>query len=149
MGNKVQMGNKEPKDLSAAEWKVMKVVWELKKGTAKDIYTLAVKEYGWAAGTVKTLIRRLVAKGYLDTTPTGNGFIYRPKRSALSSLRGAADDLLSRAAEGTVGPILVHMVRRSELRPEDAAELQSVLNEMLASSSESNEKDDDVARKEN
>ncbi len=31
----------EAKDLSKAEWKVMKVVWELQKAMAREIYAIA------------------------------------------------------------------------------------------------------------
>ena len=88
---------KEQKDLSAAEWKVMKIVWDLQKGMTREIYTVAGEEHGWAPPTVKTLLKRLVDKGYLCTTEVGNGFVYRPAHSALSILRNAADMLLKRA----------------------------------------------------
>jgi predicted transcriptional regulator len=108
----------------------MKIVWELKRGAARDIYTVAGERYGWAVGTVKTFLRRLVDKGYLRTTQVGNAYLYEPRRSAISSLRRAADELMSHAIDGTVAPLLAHMIRRSRLRPEDAAELQSLLDSL-------------------
>ena len=89
--------SKDQKDLSAAEWKVMKIVWDLQKGMAREVYTIAGEAYGWAPPTVKTLLKRLVDKGYLSTTEVGNGFVYRPAQSALAILRNAADTLLEHA----------------------------------------------------
>ena len=89
------MSPAERKDLSRAEWKVMKIVWELKKAMAREVYTIAGERYSWTPATVKTLLKRLVDKGYVSTTPVGNGFVYRPARSALSTLaigRRRSDD---------------------------------------------------------
>jgi len=118
----------KPEGLSAAEWKVMKIVWELKTGAARDIYERAGEEYGWAASTVKTLLRRLVEKGFLTYSQVGNSYLYRPARPALKSLLAAADTLLANALEGTVGPILAYMVKRSKLSKEELEQLRDLLD---------------------
>ncbi len=116
------------KDLSKAEWKVMKIVWELKKGMAREVYTIAGRQHGWTAATVKTLLKRLLDKGYLSATPVGNGFVYRPARSAIASLRNAADHLLTNAIDGATGPLLAHMVKQTDLDESDIAELQKLID---------------------
>ena len=104
------MSSDERKDLSRAEWKVMKIVWELKKAMAREVYTIAGEQHSWTPATVKTLLKRLVDKGYVSTTPVGNGFVYRPAQTALATLQSAADTLLTqcgrrgdRAAAGAHG----------------------------------------------
>jgi predicted transcriptional regulator len=119
----------ERKDLSAAEWKVMKIVWDLQKGMAREVYTIAGKAYGWAPPTVKTLLKRLVDKGYLTTTEVGNGFVYRPAQSAISILRNAADTLLEHAAGNVTGPLLAHMVESSPLGEDDLDALKKLIEE--------------------
>src|SRR6476620_1087845 len=99
--------------LTAAEWKVMGIAWRLKRCAAREVYVEAGRRYGWAPTTVKTLLRRLVDKGYLTTEQVGNIFLYRPARSALKALYGAADALLENALEGTSGPLLSYMVSKS------------------------------------
>ncbi|HEV3340649.1 MAG TPA: BlaI/MecI/CopY family transcriptional regulator [Pirellulales bacterium] len=115
--------------LAAAEWKVMNIVWRRKSCAARDVCEEARREHGWSASTVKTLLRRLVEKGYLQTTQVGNSFLYRPARPALSALRRAADSLLQNALDGTVGPLLAHMVKSSRLSAEEVAELRALLDE--------------------
>jgi BlaI family transcriptional regulator, penicillinase repressor len=117
------------KDLSGAEWKVMKIVWELKKAMAREVYTIAGEQHDWTPATVKTLLKRLVDKGYLETTKVGNGFVYRPAQTAISILRAAADTLLGNAAQGTTGPLLAHMVLTSPLGEEDLDSLQRLIEE--------------------
>ena len=121
--------SKQDKDpLTRAEWKVMRIVWRLKRCAARDVYTEAGDEHGWSTSTVKTMLRRLVDKGYLNTEQVGNSFLYRPARSAITSLRGAADTLLDNALEGTTGAVIAHMVKRSELSPGEVAELRALLD---------------------
>jgi predicted transcriptional regulator len=120
---------RDQRDLSAAEWKVMKIVWDLQKGMAREVYTIAGKAYGWAPPTVKTLLKRLVDKGYLTTTEVGNGFVYRPAQSALAILRNAADTLLQHATRAATGPLLAHMVESSPLGEDDLDALQKLIEE--------------------
>lgn len=122
------MSPEEPKDLSRAEWKVMKIVWELRKAMAREVYTIAGDRHSWTPATVKTLLKRLVDKGYVSTTPVGNGFVYRPARTALSTLQSAADALLTNAVEGVTGPLLAHMVERMPLSEDDLDALQKLID---------------------
>jgi predicted transcriptional regulator len=124
------MSSKDLEPMSPSEWKVMTIIWEKKACAARDVYQEAGDKYGWAPTTVKTMLRRLVTKGYLKTTQIGNSFLYQPTRPALRPLLRAADELLGRAMEGTVGPLLAHMVRKSQLSQEDIAELRSLLEDV-------------------
>ncbi len=117
----------EPRDLSRAEWKVMKIVWELRKAMAREVYVIAGEEHGWTPATVKTLLARLVEKGYVSTTRVGNGFVYRPARTALSTLQAAADSLLTHAVEGVSGPLLAHLVEQTDLNEADLDSLQKLI----------------------
>lgn len=122
------MNPTERKDLSRAEWKVMKIVWELRKAMAREVYTIAGERYSWTPATVKTLLKRLADKGYVSTTPVGNGFVYRPARTALSALQSAADTLMTNAIEGVTGPLLAHLVERSPLSEDDLNALQKLID---------------------
>ena len=122
------MSSVEQKDLSKAEWKVMKIVWELRKAMAREVYTIAGQQHSWAPATVKTILKRLVEKGYLSTTRVGNGFVYRPAQGALSTLRSAADALLTNTVDGATGPLLAHMVERTSLSENDLDVLEKLID---------------------
>ncbi len=122
------MSSGKRKDLSKAEWKVMKIVWELRKAMAREVYTIAVEQYSWTPATVKTILKRLVDKGYLSTTRVGNGFVYRPAQTALATFQSAADTLMTNAVEGVTGPLLVHMVERMTLSEDDLDSLQKLID---------------------
>src|SRR3954468_14608911 len=118
--------------LTAAEWKVMKIVWRLKSCAARDVYEEAGRSHGWAPTTTKTLLRRLTDKGHLTATPVGSSFLYRPARPPWQSLAGAADTLLDNTLEGMGGKLLAYMVEKSRLTPDDMARLRALLDQQSA-----------------
>ena len=118
--------------LTAAEWKVMKIVWRRKSCAAREVYEEAGRLNGWAPSTTKTLLRRLVDKGHLTATPVGTSHLYRPARPAWQSLAGAADTLLDNTLEGMGGKLLAYMVKKSRLTPDDMAQLRALLDKQSA-----------------
>jgi len=122
------MTSSKKADLSKAEWKVMKIVWDLKKGMAREVYTVAADLHDWSPATTKTLLKRLVDKGWLTTTAVGNGFVYRPAGSAMSALRSAANTLLENTVDSATGPLLAHMVRQTTLDEGDLDALQKLID---------------------
>ncbi len=127
------MSPAERKELSKAEWKVTKIVWELRKAMAREVYTIAGTQHSWTPATVKTLLKRLVDKGYVSTTQVGNGFVYRPVETPLATLQAAADTLMTNAVEGMTGPLLAHMVERTSLSEADLDSLQQLIDAKKAS----------------
>ncbi|MEZ5963825.1 MAG: BlaI/MecI/CopY family transcriptional regulator [Planctomycetota bacterium] len=121
------MSRRDLEPLTAAEWKVMRVVWERGDGAARDVYEVCGAQHGMAVSTVKTHLRRLVDKGYLTTTLVGNSFLYRATRPPLRSLLAAADRLLENAIEGTAGPLLAYMLKKSRISDDELAELRALL----------------------
>ena len=97
---------KRKQTLSPAEWNVMQIVWRLSSGAARDIYQAAGDEHGMAASNVKTVLRRLVEKGHLETTTVGNCYVYSPTRSRLSTLCSDADRLLEHSRAEGAGRVL-------------------------------------------
>ncbi len=122
------MMSKRP-ELTAAEWKVMKIAWELGHFAARDVCEQAAKLHGMSVSTVKTHLRRIVEKGYLKTTQVGNSFLYQASRPALGTLKGAADALLDKAVSGTTAPLLAYMVKKSQLSQDEISELRALLDQ--------------------
>jgi predicted transcriptional regulator len=121
-----------PEPLTAAEWKVMKIVWRQKSCAARDVYEAARQAHGWAPSTTKTLLRRLVDKGHLSARAVGTSYLYRPARPAWQSLAGAADVLLQNTMEGMDGRLLAYLVKRSKLTAHDLAQLRALLDEHVS-----------------
>ena len=54
------------KNITEAEWKIMRVLWELSPLSLKEIVEELKKEKAWSNTTVRTLIVRLMDKGFID-----------------------------------------------------------------------------------
>ena len=115
--------------MSVAEWKLMRILWKLKAGAIGDILPVAKTAHEWSRSTVKTMLMRLADKGYVATTRVGNSFLYEPKHSPIKSLLQAADQLLENALDGTSGPILAHMIKKSELSEDEIEDLRRLLDQ--------------------
>jgi predicted transcriptional regulator len=123
------MRRKSAELLTQAEWRIMKIVWELGEGTSRAVYEIAHRRHKWASTTVKTMLSNLVAKGLLQTTSEGNRFIYSPTKPAIKTLRMAADELMDRSVEKVKGQLLCYMVQKANLTQAEIDELQSIIDE--------------------
>jgi predicted transcriptional regulator len=118
----------ELKELTNAEWKIMRIVWEERKAMTREVYTIAAERHGWQPATVKTLLRRIIDKGYVSVTQIGNGFLYRPVCSSMQVVRKAVESLLDNAVEGT-GPLLVQLVENAALNDTDLDSLEQMIEQ--------------------
>lgn len=113
---------------TSAEWKVLKIVFELGSCAAREASEVAAEAHGWSQSTVKTLLRRLVDKGHLKARRVGTSFLYRPSKSIHTVLRDSADELLDQATEEAVGPLIQYLVRRSKLSSDELDALQVLID---------------------
>lgn len=118
-------------EITPAEWQVMRVVWTLGETTSSQIITILQRKVDWKPATVKTLLRRLVAKGALSTTRQGRSFIYRPLVAEQATMDQVADDLFNSICEHCVGRTLDHVISQATLSKTDIQHLQSTLADKL------------------
>ena len=72
----------------------MKVIWERGPVALGDIYDRLTDQQSWAYSTVKTLVRRMAAKGWLDCQRVGSSFLYRAAVPKAKAVRSAVDERL-------------------------------------------------------
>ena len=116
-----------PRSLSDSEWEVMKVLWEHGPLAARDVYAHLAGAQPWAQGTVKTLLRRMVQKGWLSYTRVGNSFLYRSAVPRRKGLRAAIRQFSERVLGGALSPFVAYYAEEKHLTPEDVAELEKLL----------------------
>ena len=124
------MGRSEtnpPRSLSDSEWEVMKVLWEHGPLAARDVYAHLSDAQPWAQGTVKTLLRRMVQKGWLSYRRVGNSFLYRSAAPRKKGLHSAIKQFSDRVLGGALSPLVAYYAEEKRLSPEDVAELEKLL----------------------
>ena len=131
----------ESKELSASEWKVMNALWRIGQGALGEIHAATGHVTGrhvtgrhqeWSPETVKTLLRRLVAKGYVKTHRVGSSFLYLPNKPATTVLKKAGETLLGYAVDGTVAPLMAHMIKGGKLTQDELQSLRNLLDRLTA-----------------
>ncbi len=123
------MSKKELASLSPLEWKIMRIVCDLKSCAARDVYNITQEKYDMHPGTTRTLLRRLTEKGHLKTKQIGNCFVYEPQVSLIDSVMNEAEILFDHALGGNAGPLVLHMVKQGKLTEKDLNELRSLITD--------------------
>ena len=113
--------------LSDAEWVVMKAVWEAGPLAARDVYARVSKEQAWAYATVKTLLRRMVAKGWLTYTRVGSSFLYRAAVARQKAVKSAVRDFAQRVLDGLLSPVVAYFAEGKGLTGADLEQLEVLL----------------------
>ena len=114
-------------NLSASEWEVMKVIWGTGPMATRDIYEQLSQDRDWAYSTVKTLVRRMVAKGWLEYTQVGNSYLYRAAVPRNTAVRSAVKEFANRVLDGVLSPFVAYYAEEKGLSPEDVAELERII----------------------
>lgn len=116
-----------PHRISAAESEIMKVLWAESPKAAEDILAVLAKDHGWAEGTVKALLNRLLKKGAIAADKDGRRFLYRPLIGRDDYVDTESQGLLDRLFDGRLAPLVSHFSKREKLAPEDIAALRRLL----------------------
>lgn len=115
-------------DLAKSEWKLMDALWRQGRATASELQTLLEPDQGWAYSTVKTMLDRLVEKGYVKSRRDGNVYEYSPRVKRDAAVSRIMDDVVDRALEGSVVPFIHRMVEQHRLTRGEVQELKDMLD---------------------
>jgi BlaI family transcriptional regulator, penicillinase repressor len=116
-------------ELTKTEWLVMKCCWGKGKSTAREVYEEALKQKTWQYQTVKTMLDRLVQKGYMKMDKIGPICLYEPTVSQTKVLAKAMDSFLWTVLDGTLAPMLAHMAKGRKLNDEEMTSLKKLIEQ--------------------
>ena len=106
----------------------MEALWSRNRGTATDLQKELADQHGWAYSTVKTMLDRLVTKGFVKARRVGNVYEYMPKIKRKSVVVRAVDDLVDRVLEGSLTPLFDRLVERQQLTSKELGEIREMLD---------------------
>ncbi len=121
--------SKPSPELGRAEWAVMEALWTRRRGTATELRQDLDATRHWAYSTVKTMLDRLVVKGFVDARRVGNIYEYTPKIHRGSVVARVVDDLFDRVLAGSLAPMIDRLIESRRLRPNEVDELREMLDE--------------------
>lgn len=117
----------DPAELGELEREVLSIVWRTGTITAEQVREELDRPL--KDSTVRTVLRRLEEKGYLDHTVENRTFVYRPAESRQKVAGRAVKRIVDWFCEGSVEALLVGMVDSKVL---DRAELQRLAERIAA-----------------
>lgn len=113
--------------ISNAEWEIMRVVWTKEETTSSQILEILEQKTDWTASTVKTLLKRLVDKGYLATQKSGKSFLYSTLVSEEEAINRQADELFDKFCQRKHTVIIKHLLETTPMTIADINDLQALL----------------------
>lgn len=114
--------------LARSEWVLMEALWKRGRATAGALQADLQSTQDWAYSTVKTMLDRLVEKGYVKSRRVGNVYEYSPKVRRGAVVSRTIDDLADRVMSGSVTPLIHRLVERHPLTQDEVSELRDMLD---------------------
>ena len=111
-------------DLTAAELRVMKALWQLDHGTVAEVRAeLGRRGQDLAYTTVMTLLGRLAVKGGVAVDKEREPFVYRAAHRRESVLSARLREFVREVFDGEAGSLVLNLVEERALSP---AELRAI-----------------------
>ena len=120
------------RDLTKVEWDLMNRIWRRRSVTVGDVHGHFLRERGWSYNTVKTMMQRLVRKGYLLCDDSERAHTYRPAVSRRRVVRRTLAEALDRILDDGFGPLVAYAAKRRNLSDEEIEKLRELLEKGTA-----------------
>lgn len=114
-------------DLSKSEWLVMNLCWEKGKSTARQIYEAALEKKTWSYQTAKTLLDRLVVKGYLKCEKLGPLCLFEPAIPRDKVVGKSIETFWDTVLGNTFAPLFAHLAKGRRLSREELDSLKKLV----------------------
>ena len=109
--------------LTPLEDEIMAVIWRLGSARAEDIREALLADHDLADSTIRTLLRRIEAKGILEHTTEGRTFVYRPTLKPSEMANQAVRRVVDRFCEGSLPSLLIGMADDRMISAEELRQL--------------------------
>ena len=129
MTKRTSSGGRVKAPLTDLENEVMRAVWDRGPCSVEAVYEVVAENRDLKETTVRTLLRRLEHKGYLQHESEGRAYLYRATEPSRSLAARAVRQIIDRFCSGSVEELLVGMVDDKVL---DREELQRLAAKIAA-----------------
>ena len=120
---------KENVSLSEAEWKVMEELWKRESATGRELTERLEQRCGWNRSTTLTLLRRMEAKGAVESVQNGPVKAFRPLLRREDAALRETESFLSRVYHGSLSMMVSTLSRQQALSQQEIDELYALLKE--------------------
>ena len=107
----------------------MKICWDKGKASARVIYEETLREKKRGYQTVKTMLDRMVGKGYLVREKFGPIWLYEPTVPRAKMIAREIDSFVNTVLDNTLAPLFAHLAEKENLSPEEIEALKKLIDE--------------------
>jgi len=115
--------NRSSRPLTALQQAILDHLWRQGPSTAEAIREALADRHPLKDSSIRTLLRRLEARGYLSHTSDGRTFVYKSELPARSLAARAVRDIVDRFCSGSMEQFLTGMVEERLLSPAELERL--------------------------
>src|SRR5437773_1675958 len=119
-------------DLSPAQREIMEIVWARGEVTANEVRRVLSRTRNVARNTVRTLLERMEAKGWLRHSAEGRTFLYRPARPRNDTIGQKVREVIENVCGGSPETLVTALLDYRGLRPEELRRIRQLLDEAQA-----------------
>ena len=110
--------------LTDLENEVMRVVWDSAPCSVEAVYDVVSTKRDLKETTVRTLLRRLEQKGYLEHESDGRAYLYRATEAPRNLAARAVRQIIDRFCQGSVEELVSGMVDADVLTNDEIGRLE-------------------------
>lgn len=113
--------------ITAAELRILKVLWRIGSGTVRDVKDELEKEEGEPSAytTVMTLMNQLATKGGLEVDRDRQPFVYKAALRRERVLSDRLKQFLSTVFDGQAGELVLRLVEDADISADDLKRIEA------------------------
>ena len=113
-------------ELNENEKEALRVLWE--RGEVKPAEIQSA--FGWKIenATLRSVLRNLMEKGFVNRRKEGKAFLYRARSRRASQFSQAMQRMAEIFTGGSKTDLILELLKREKLSPQDLATLQEIAN---------------------
>jgi BlaI family penicillinase repressor len=129
-----------PQDVSPKELEILKVLWEQGPATIRQITDVLYPGGGTSKyATVQTLLERLEEDGHVRRDRSGAAHVFTAAVNRDELIGQRLEAVAQQLCDGSLTPLLTHLVRNRKLTARQRRELRSLIDELEEKRSSKND----------
>ena len=114
--------------LGRVQLRIMQVLWEQGRSTAREITDALNAAEPIAHSTVQTLLRGLEEKDAVSHKAEGRTFVFFPLVKENEFKQSASRDLVERVFGGNAGTLVAHLLKNENVSRKEIEEIRKLIN---------------------
>ena len=124
-----EQSSKKRSPLSRAQREVMEIIWDAGEASVQDVARRLNEQRPVARNTVRTLMERMEAKGWLGHRNEGRSYLYSATVPREESLGQRVVDMVEKACGGDPEKLMMALLDYRGLSDEEIARIRKMLDQ--------------------